>query len=66
MEYSLIPEDFIKAYLENHYKRLLSDSELVECNNSITKFFSLLMEIDQQQKDKSNELTNNGSTSSTN
>lgn len=49
----------LKIFLEKTYKRSLSDNEVLEYKNRLVKFFSLLIEIDQRNKRKSNETKNN-------
>jgi hypothetical protein len=41
-----------KKFLEQAYGKQLSDVELMEYKNKIIQLFSLLIEIDKQQKNK--------------
>ena len=45
----------LREFLEQSYGRKLSESELLEYKDRLVKFFSLLIEIDQGNKRKSNE-----------
>ncbi|OGC51772.1 hypothetical protein A2982_00635 [candidate division WWE3 bacterium RIFCSPLOWO2_01_FULL_39_13] len=56
----------LKTYLEQVYDRELSEAEYIEYKNRLIKFFSLLMEVDQQQKKKSHECNANRNTNSAN
>jgi hypothetical protein len=43
----------IKNFLEETYANQLTDDEFWEHKNKLVQFFSLLMEIDKKQKQKS-------------
>jgi hypothetical protein len=45
----------IGKFFEQTYSKQLADEEVVEYKNRLVKFFSLLIEIDQRNKRKSNE-----------
>ena len=47
--------DKTKDYLEKNYGKKLAESEALDYKNRLVKFFSLLIEIDQRNKKKSNE-----------
>jgi len=44
-----------RAYFEKAYGKKLADEEVLEYKDRLVKFFSLLIEIDQRNKRKSNE-----------
>ena len=48
----------IKKFLEQAYREQLTDEEVLEYKDRLVKFFSLLIEIDQRNKRKSNETKN--------
>jgi hypothetical protein len=45
----------LKTYFEKAYGKKLSDEEVLEYKDRLVKFLSLLIEIDQRNKRKSNE-----------
>ena len=45
----------IRKFFENKYGKKLTGGEVVEYKDRLVKFFSLLIEIDQRNKRKSNE-----------
>jgi len=45
----------IRNFFEQAYGKKLSDAEALEYKDRLVKFFSLLIEIDQRNKRKSNE-----------
>lgn len=42
----------LKNHFEKKYGHELTDVELADCKNKLTRFFSLLIEIDQKNKGK--------------
>lgn len=44
-----------REFLEDLYEQELSEAEILEYKNNLVSFFSLLIEIDQRNKRKSNE-----------
>ena len=48
----------LKTYFEQAYNKKLADKEVLEYKDHLVKFFSLLIEIDQRNKRKSNEAKN--------
>ena len=45
----------IKSYFEELYGKKLTEAEVFEYKQKLVRFFSLLIEIDQQNKKRSNE-----------
>jgi len=52
------PNTKLKVYFEQTYGEKLADKELLEYKDRLVKFFSLLVDIDQRNKRKSNENKN--------
>lgn len=49
-------------FLYEKYENQLSVSDALDYKSKLVQFFSLLIEIDQKNKKKSNESKNNGNT----
>lgn len=49
----------LQDFLEKSYGKKLTETEGLECQNRLTKFVELLIEIDRKGKRKSNETKNN-------
>jgi len=49
----------LRKFLEQSYSKKLADKEVVDYKDRLVKFFSLLIEIDQRNKKKSDETKNN-------
>ena len=45
----------LKAYFEQLYSKKLTEAEVLEYKQKLVRFFSLLIEIDQQNKKRSSE-----------
>ncbi|KKP92824.1 MAG: hypothetical protein UR98_C0017G0016 [Parcubacteria group bacterium GW2011_GWA1_36_12] len=45
----------LKAYFEELYGKKLTEAEVLDYKQKLVRFFSLLIEIDQQNKKRSNE-----------
>lgn len=50
-----IVNEKLRAYFEQKYGRKLSEAEILGYKNKLIQFFSLLIEIDQQQKRKARQ-----------
>ena len=50
-----IPNEKLKNYFEELYGKELTEAEVLEYKQKLVRFFSLLIEIDQQNKKRSNE-----------
>ncbi len=55
-----------KAFFEKAYDKKLTDAEIAEYKDRLVKFYSLLIEIDQRNKRKSNETKTNWNSNNTN
>ena len=49
----------IKDYFEQAYDKQLTNEEVAEYKNHLVNFFSLLIDVDQRNKRKSNETKTN-------
>ena len=49
----------LQEFLEKSYGKKLTEAEILECQDRLTKFVELLIEIDRKSKGKSNEAENN-------
>ena len=58
MEQVITTNDNFKDHFEKAYDTTLSEVEVSEYKDRLVKFFSLLIEIDQRNKRKSNETKN--------
>ena len=58
MASSITTNQKLKNYFEQAYGKKLTDEEVLEYKDRLVKFFSLLIEIDQRNKRKSNENKN--------
>ena len=45
-----VPNEKLKAYFEELYGKKLTEAEVLEYKQKLVRFFSLLIEIDQQNK----------------
>lgn len=59
MEKKIVGNQNLKNYFEKQYGKQLTDTEVVEYKDRLVKFFSLLIEIDQRNKRKANEIKTN-------
>jgi len=50
------PNTKLKTYLEQTYGKKLADEKVLEYKDRLAKFFDLLIQIDQRNKRKSNEI----------
>ena len=50
-----VPNEKLRAYFEQLYGKKLTEAEILEYKQKLVRFFSLLIEIDQQNKKRSNE-----------
>lgn len=53
-----IPNERLTLYFEKLYGKKLSEAEVLEYKQSLVRFFSILIDIDQRNKRKSNENKN--------
>lgn len=54
MNSKAVPEK-LRAYFEKAYKKELTEAEVLEYEQKLVSFFSLLIEIDQKQKKAGDE-----------
>ena len=66
MNEPIVTNHKLKAYFKQTYGKKLTDKEVLEYKDRLIEFFSLLIEVDQRNKRKSDETKTNWNPNHTN